>query len=92
MFGLNLLSASGHSRPRLLVMLLRELPNAIALIGPAIGLTLGLVILTALWPAVLCVDLAFVALRTDHRSLRDVLTQTRVIEAEYILVLGTEKK
>ena len=61
--------------------ILRELPIALAIAGPVLGLPLGLLVLTTLGPAVLALDAAFVVSRPDCRSLRDLLAGTLVVRS-----------
>ena len=87
--GLRLVSLHG-GKMTVRQSLLREVPVALVLlgplvgsmVGPAAGLFLGLIILFSLGPMLLALDLAFVLIRPDARSWRDLLAGTVVVRSE----------
>ncbi len=56
------------------------------MVGTATGLFLGFIILFSLGPMLLALDLAFVLIRPDARSWRDLLGETVVVRSDAAMI------
>lgn len=59
--------------------MLRESPVAAVLLAPLMGLPIGFVLLFSGAPLLVALDFAFIVVRKDRRSLRDLLADTAVV-------------